>query len=182
MRIGLISDTHCPERCPCYPASPGSAFRDVDIILHAGDVGKLWVLDALSELAPVVAVHGNDDTTEAQRELPFEQIIAVSGKRILLWHGHRENPEEEQLSRQIDDWGPKLTSRARVALDADADFLVHGHTHIPMVWKGRGITLINPGAIGSGSTILRQTIQTVALLEFFAGGDDRNYACGPRQP
>ena len=39
-----------------------------------------------------------------------------------------------------------------------------------MVWKGRGITLINPGAIGPGSAILRQTIQTVALLEFFADG------------
>ena len=82
MRIGLISDTHCPERCPCYPASLGSAFRDVDLILHAGDADRLWVLDALSELAPVVAVHGNDDTTEAQSELPFKQIIAVNGKRI----------------------------------------------------------------------------------------------------
>ena len=165
MRIGLISDTHCPERCPSFPTTLGRAFRDVDLILHAGDVGKLWVLDSLSEIAPVIAVHGNDDTEEAKRELPFRQIVAVAGRRILLWHGHAQDPDEEHLLKKDDSWEPKLTRRARVAIKAEADLLVHGHTHIPMVWTGEGTTLVNPGAIASGGAILRQTVQTVAILD-----------------
>ena len=69
--LGLISDTHMPKRWPAMPAAVFEALRSVDLVLHAGDVGKLWVLDELSVIAPVVAVHGNDETDEAQRELPY---------------------------------------------------------------------------------------------------------------
>jgi hypothetical protein len=55
-RAGLISDTHMPERCAAFPASLFDVFRDVDLILHAGDLGELWVLERLSGIAPVVAV------------------------------------------------------------------------------------------------------------------------------
>ena len=47
------------------PASLLDIFAGVDLILHAGDIGELWVLDELSHIAPVVAVHGNDETAEA---------------------------------------------------------------------------------------------------------------------
>jgi hypothetical protein len=69
-RIGLISDTHMPARCADLPAAVFDVLRSVDVVLHAGDVGELWVLDQLSAIAPVIAVHGNDETAEAQRELP----------------------------------------------------------------------------------------------------------------
>jgi putative phosphoesterase len=61
-RIGIISDTHMPERCAALPPALFETLRGVDLLLHAGDVGELWVLDRLSALAPVVAVHGNDET------------------------------------------------------------------------------------------------------------------------
>src|SRR5687768_11958359 len=73
-RFGLISDTHMPERCPVLPTALNDVFRGVDLILHAGDLGELSVLDRLGAIAPVVAVHGNDDTAEAQRELPYQQV------------------------------------------------------------------------------------------------------------
>jgi putative phosphoesterase len=57
-RIGLISDTHMPQRCAALPDAVFDALKGVDLILHAGDVGELWVLDHLSTIAPVVAVHG----------------------------------------------------------------------------------------------------------------------------
>src|SRR2546428_11516176 len=57
-RLGLISDTHLPERCPALPPSLARVFAGVDLILHAGDLGALSVLDRLSAIAPVVAVHG----------------------------------------------------------------------------------------------------------------------------
>src|SRR5262245_50582690 len=87
-RIGLISDTHMPERCVALPPSLFDVLQGVDLLLHAGDVGELWVLDRLAALAPVVAVHGNDDTEAAQRELPYQQVIAVAGRRIELTHSH----------------------------------------------------------------------------------------------
>ena len=72
--IGLISDTHMPQRWPSMPTAVSQIFADVSMILHAGDVGELWVLDELSEIAPVIAVHGNDDTADAQRELHISKL------------------------------------------------------------------------------------------------------------
>jgi len=68
--LGLISDTHLPDRLRALPPEVFDALDGVDLILHAGDVGTLAVLDQLSTIAPVVAVHGNDDSAEAIRELP----------------------------------------------------------------------------------------------------------------
>ena len=42
--LGLISDTHMPKRWPSLPAAVFDALRGVDLLLHAGDVGQLWVL------------------------------------------------------------------------------------------------------------------------------------------
>jgi len=170
MRIGLISDTHCPQRCVAYPVSLGSVFGGVDLILHAGDVGALWVLDALSELAPVVAVHGNDDTEEAWRELPFSTTVSLRGRRILLWHGHHRDVQIERASHKEDAWEPKLKRRVGIAQAAGAEIVVTGHTHIPLVWREGDVTCVNPGAIASGGAFFRQRIQTVAILSLNDNG------------
>ena len=54
VRIGLISDTHMPERWPSLPPAIFELFKGVDLLLHAGGVGELWVLDQLSAIAPDV--------------------------------------------------------------------------------------------------------------------------------
>ena len=161
--IGLISDTHMPQRCAALPASVFDLLQDVDVILHAGDVGKLWVLDHLSRIAPVIAVHGNDDTQEAQRELPYQQLVSVAGQRILLWHSHYPDTAEEQASRG-GEWKPKLTRQAEQGRRAGAKIVVFGHAHIPLTYQYEDMLLINPGALASGSLFTRQEIQTVALL------------------
>ena len=65
-----------------------AVLRGVDVVLHAGDVGELWALDRLSAIAPVIAVHGNDETADAQQELPYQQLVVAGGARILLTHAH----------------------------------------------------------------------------------------------
>ena len=81
--------------------------------LHAGDVGLLSTLDRLSVAAPVVAVHGNDERyDEAPRELPYQQVVAVAGQRIVLTHAHYPDLHEEMASRREDRWAPKLARRA----------------------------------------------------------------------
>src|SRR5579859_1446384 len=106
--LGLISDTHMPVRCAELPPALSELFRDVDLILHAGDVGELWVLDQLSQIAPVIAVYGNDETVDAQRELPYQQLISVGGQRIVLCHSHYPDRALEFAMRKDDSWQPKL--------------------------------------------------------------------------
>ena len=162
--LGLISDTHMPDRCLAFPSSLVDVFCDVNMILHAGDVGALWVLDQLSAIAPVVAVHGNDELAGAQFALPYEQVIVVGGQRVLLCHTHDPGRAAELEMRKEDRWAPKLVHWAKFAEKSEASVLVFGHTHIPMAVQQGNVQLINPGAIASGSMVTRQAYQTVALL------------------
>lgn len=162
--IGLIADTHMPERWAALPPAIFTIFQGVDLLLHVGDIGELWVLDQLSTIAPVVAVHGNDDTADAQRELPYQQLITVSSTRILLTHGHFQDATIEQMVLRRGQWAPMLTRHAERAQQAAAQIIISGHTHVPMTTTHHGIQFINPGAIASGTYKLRQDLQSVAIL------------------
>ncbi|MEM7801366.1 MAG: metallophosphoesterase family protein [Chloroflexota bacterium] len=162
--IGVISDTHTPSRWPNLPSEVNLIFDGVDLILHAGDVGKLWVLDKLSHIAPVVAVHGNDETTEATEQLPYQQLISIAGRRILLWHSHFPDRKEEMAFRAVDDkWNRILNRNVERAKAADAHILIYGHTHVPMVTQREGVLILNSGAIAAGTFWARQ-MKTVMLL------------------
>jgi putative phosphoesterase len=166
--IGLVSDTHYHDRLFALPVRLAKALAGVDLILHAGDVGELAVLDELSALAPVVAVHGNDEPAYVQRDLPYEQLVAVGGVRILLWRSHYRDPAEERAMR-LGPWGPKLARLAARAREVGARVLVYGHTHVPCVYHEDGILLVNPGALASGTYFTRQVVASVARLEIGAG-------------
>src|SRR4029450_3860624 len=108
MLIGLISDTHGLMR-----ESALAALRGADLILHAGDVGRLEVLDALRGLAPVNAVYGNVDVPEVDLPASFETELL--GRRIHMSHGHElGSPTPEALVARY-----------------DADILIYGHPHRP---------------------------------------------------
>lgn len=162
--VGLVSDTHLPERCEALPEALFTVLAGADLILHAGDVGELRVLDALSAIAPVVAVHGNDDTVEAQRELPYQQVVTVAGQRIVLCHTHHPDREAEMAQRRDDAWEPKLSQRATLGHRAGATAVVWGHAHIPLACRHEGVHLVNPGAIASPNAVTRQACRTVGLL------------------
>lgn len=162
--IGLISDTHFPLRCEVLPRTLLTIFERVDLLLHAGDVGELEVLDQLSQIAPVVAVHGNDETSMAESTLPYQQVLTVAGRRILLWHSHYPDRQEELASRVDDAMVPKFQRTITRAKAAGATIAVFGHWHIPLIYEQDGVTVINPGAIASGNFFSRQLLQSVALL------------------
>ena len=166
--IGLISDTHRPRRLPELPPTVFEALAGVDLLLHAGDVGQLSVLNELSQIAPLIAVHGNDETAEAQRELPYQQLVAVGNHRLLLWHSHFPDRAEEMASRKEEPLQNKLPRMVERGRQAGADIVVFGHWHIPLVRQMDEVLLINPGAIASGGPFFRQTRQTVALLWLLA--------------
>lgn len=183
--VGLVADTHFPQRCRELPPALFAVLAGVDLILHAGDVGELSVLDDLSRIAPVVAVHGNDETAEAQRELPYQQVVSVAGTRIFLWHSHYPDPAAERASRIGNEMPPKFMRTVAAAQSAGATLAVFGHWHIPLVYRCDGVTLVNPGALASGNEFTRQLIQTVALL--FLTQDGRQHIvhidlAAPTQP
>lgn len=162
--LGLMSDTHMPSRWPQLHDALPQIFADVDMILHAGDVGDLWVLDELSRIAPVVAVHGNDEPPETPQMLPEKQIVTVAEQRFLLWHSHYADRVDELESRRGEVMLPKLERIARHGKRVGAKLVHFGHWHIPLVCEIEGVTLVNAGGIASSNLTTRQLIQTVALL------------------
>jgi putative phosphoesterase len=168
--LGLMSDTHMPSRWPRLHDSLPEIFAGVDLILHAGDVGELWVLDELSRIAPVVAVHGNDEPPDTPHMLPQKEIVTVVGQRVLLWHGHYADRVDELESRRNQVMLPKLERIARHGQRVGARVVHFGHWHIPLVCEVEGVTLVNAGAVASGNLTVRQLVQTVAILFVLENG------------
>jgi uncharacterized protein len=119
MRLGLISDTHDY----LDPAIP-ELFRGVDMILHAGDVGALAVIDTLEATAPVKAVRGNIDEGLEAGSLPLITEFEAGGLRVHLVH-------------QLD-----------LRMLPAADIVVFGHSHRAHIAEVDGRLLVNPGAAG----------------------------------
>ena len=86
MLIGLISDTHIPDRARILPQKVLDAFSNVDLIIHAGDLTSPKVLDELEEIAPVMAVQGNMDRANGI-DLPKAKVIEAEDLKIGVIHG-----------------------------------------------------------------------------------------------
>ena len=82
MRLGIISDTHGLLRPEVF-----DVFREVDHILHGGDVGKWEVMIELQAIAPVTAVYGNVDPPEIRARLPQVATAELDGFAIVVTHG-----------------------------------------------------------------------------------------------
>jgi hypothetical protein len=123
-QFGIISDTH-----GYLPAEALAVFRNVDMILHAGDIGSGAILAALEKLAPVVAVRGNMDWGTWADRLPEKECLQAGDQRIHLIH---------DLGRLRLD----AVNKAAIAV-------VNGHTHRPKVEVQQGVLFVNPGSAGA---------------------------------
>ena len=138
MLIGVISDTH-----GYFDSHLTDVFRDVERILHAGDIGSLEVIERLEAIAPVVAVHGNMDKPDVAARFPADATIEVEGLRIYLLH----RPQDAQPGEGV-------------------HVVVQGHTHRSRIEEKDGILYVNPGPAGRTLTF---TGRSVGLLEIPAG-------------
>ena len=147
MLIGLISDTHIPDRARIIPQKVIEAFSDVELILHAGDLTSPKVIEELELIAPVMAVQGNMDRANGI-DLPKAKIIEVEGLKIGLIHG--------EVYPRADS-----TQLIYLAKELDVDILVSGHSHQPKIEQNEGILLLNPGS----PIVPRLADRTVMLLD-----------------
>ncbi len=129
MKIGVISDTHLRGPDARLLAIIGKYFHDVDLILHAGDIVDLRVLEAFGDME-VIAVCGNMDSARVEEEVPFKRVLEIGRFRIGLIHG----------------WGSPhdLEDRIRKEFD-DVDCIVYGHSHHPANHIREGVLFFNPG-------------------------------------
>jgi len=168
-RIGLLSDSH-GRAATTQRAVRLLLDKQVDLLLHLGDVGTVDVIDALIEqideagdLDPQVhAVFGNCDwDADAMARYADSLGVAVDhpvgrlkvdGKTLVFQHGHQEAAMDQALAEGV-------------------DYLCHGHTHRQRDERVGETRVINPGAL------FRAAHYTVAVLD--VGKDELKFYTVP---
>ncbi len=132
MRIGVLSDTHVPIASPGLSDELLSALSKCDLIVHAGDLVEISVLNKLKTVSEVKAVHGNMDSLRVKNILPPRLLIEAQGFKIGVMHG----------------FGPSLTVPQKVlnAFVPRPDIIIFGHSHNPLCKEDSGTLLFNPGS------------------------------------
>lgn len=136
-RIGIISDTHGLLRPEAERGLTG-----VDHIIHAGDIGRPEIVDALRRIAPVTAIRGNVDCGGWARDYPDTILVRLAGKSIYVLH--------DLNSLQADPGG-------------GIDVIVSGHSHVPKIDRVGGVLYLNPGSAGPRRFKLPITLATLEL-------------------
>jgi putative phosphoesterase len=135
---GVISDTHGLVR-----PEVKDVFRNVDVILHAGDIGSIEVLNELRSLAPVVAVRGNNDKGDWANAIPETEMRDIGGAYIYLLHDLNEL-----------DLKPSA---------AGIQVVISGHSHKPLIEKRGGVLFLNPGSAGPRRFKLPVTVARLTI-------------------
>ena len=151
VKVAVLADTHLRGGADLLGPAVLGHLRDVDVILHAGDVVAAPLLDDLAALAPVHAVLGNNDH-DLVGELPERIQVELGGVAVAMVHDSGARAGRPNRLRR---WFP------------DADLVVFGHSHDPVDEEGTdGQWLFNPG---SPTQRRRQPHRTMGLLELGAG-------------
>lgn len=118
--IGVLSDTH--GTLPHFVVQEFRA-RNVNHILHAGDVCDAQIITSLQRIAPTTWVRGNMDS---RKDGSANEIAEIDGLYFYILHNAYEI-----------DIDPKA---------ADVCAVIHGHLHLPSIeWKNE-VLFLNPGS------------------------------------
>ena len=136
MKIGVLSDTH-----GYFDPKIPQLFEGVEHIIHAGDLGSIWVKFQLEQIAPVTAVVGNVDTGLDLRET---ELVHLGGRKLLVHHIVDPRELSDHLQRSIQNEQP--------------DAVVFGHTHRRFCQMMAGVLFFNPGYAGKQRFDLDRTV------------------------
>ena len=194
--IGLFSDAHC--NYVAVRAAIEAMAPVVDEIICAGDsVYEYRMCNDTVELLrehQVRSIFGNheavllgpqgvralarpdirESNVEYLRNLSWSIDVVVGGKRLKVVHGSPFEPYNDYLV----EGSPKFKRCAEV----DADFLVLGHTHVPMAERAGNVLVINPGSIGESREVSARTQVSYAILDTDAETVEHIRFDNPRLP
>jgi putative phosphoesterase len=150
-RIGIVTDTHIPDRARELPTNLLAKLHGVELILHAGDILQKKIVTELETIAPVLAVQGNRDfVTRYGRSLPLDRVIEIGAIRIGLTHGHggwRGYLEEKIRYHTLGYISQRTVERAYARFE-NVQAVVFGHTHRPYNKIYNNVLMFNPGSTG----------------------------------
>ncbi|MCX7920782.1 MAG: metallophosphatase family protein [Clostridia bacterium] len=133
VKIAVISDTHIPKKSKSLPQVLLDGIKGVDMIIHAGDINRDYVLYELEEIAPVHAVAGNTDDEYIEKMLGKKKIVTVGECRIGIVHGDGTS-------------GTTLERAVRAFKGENVSCVVFGHSHIPVNNVMDDMLCFNPGS------------------------------------
>jgi hypothetical protein len=146
IKMGVISDTHLDHYNDKLKQCVSEHFKDVDIIVHAGDMVDFCVLDVFRD-KEIKAVCGNMDNDSVRKKFPEQLFFDINGFQFALVHGWGSPWDLED----------KLSARFK-----GVDCIIYGHTHKPANHERDGILFFNPG---SAADRVVNSSQTVGILE-----------------
>jgi putative phosphoesterase len=161
MKIGIVSDIHAD------PHALRRTLEDmpsVDMVLCAGDSISDYRFCAetveMLRQAQVQCIQGNHESgffggrnpdylRKCQREFapelldflasaPLSLGLEAAGATVLMVHSTPWEPFDEYIYAH----SPQLARLAQLPYD----FVIFGHTHVPMLHRANGVTVINPGS------------------------------------
>ncbi|MGL5042113.1 MAG: YfcE family phosphodiesterase [Culicoidibacterales bacterium] len=131
MKIVIVSDNHFQKE---NLLNIFARHSDADYFIHCGD-SEFLAKDGL--LTEFICVRGNNDGSD----FPKEELLVVSGVRILITHGHYQ---------YVVNYGAGNNSGTdqlvKYALQYQADIVCYGHTHIAQTYTKGSVMVINPGS------------------------------------
>jgi putative phosphoesterase len=151
--LAIIADTHLPRGKRRLPDACLERLETADLIVHAGDLSTLAVLEELRSYGEVVAVYGNVDERRLCDVLPQAATFEAGGATIAVVH----------------DAGPRVGRLHRLRRRfPDADAVIFGHSHIPLHEQSpEGFQIFNPG---SPTDRRRSPHHTMGLARVSHGG------------
>ena len=148
IRAGVLSDTHLMQTNEHFNKLLAYCFHDCDVIIHAGDLTDLSILEAFTDQT-VYAVHGNMCNKTAQRQLPGQLLFPLGRFHIGLCHGAGLGIDREDAL-----WN----------LFPEADCIIYGHTHRARCQRSGSVLFFNPGSFQASSPY--GAPGTYGILEF----------------
>jgi putative phosphoesterase len=151
--IAVLADTHMPKGARRLPTRCVELIGQAEAVIHAGDFFGASALAEIRALCPVVrAVHGNVDEPALRDSLPETLEFELGGRRLAMIHD--AGPAKGRLARM----------RRRFP---DAEAVVFGHSHLPLLEQEGKFQIFNPG---SPTERRRAARASMGLLTLEKGG------------
>lgn len=130
VRLAVLADTHVRRPGRWIPPALYQELNSADLVVHLGDFTEPEVARELETFAPLVAVHGNNDSWEVCERYPALHRLEIEGHEFVLIHGHVGGRTALEAARGI----------------AGGDAILFGHSHQPVCRREGGRLLFNPGS------------------------------------